>query len=153
MTVEEGKEYWFLNCYLLDETYFSNAKAQGFDTKDPTLRMADAITGYAARSFVPAEDGRCTVFREFFTEEQLADPANVVTSIPNTQFVTVDEAFWRTRLLKLMGELDFFNPTERRTAMSGKKKCKILREIRQKIADENDIPFVTEECRFKGQPL
>lgn len=37
--------------------------------------------------------------------------------------------------------------------MSGKKKCKILREIRQKIADENDIPFVTEECRFKGQPL
>lgn len=104
VTVEEGKEYWFLNCYLLDETYFSNAKAQGFDTKDPTLRMADAITGYAARSFVPAEDGRCTVFREFFTEEQLADPANVVTSIPNTQFVTVDEAFWRTRLLKLMGE-------------------------------------------------
>ena len=34
--------------------------------------------------------------------------------------------------------------------MIGKKKCKILREIRQKIADENDIPFVTEECRFKG---
>ena len=34
--------------------------------------------------------------------------------------------------------------------MAGKKKCKILREIRQKIADENDIPFVTEECRYKG---
>ncbi|MBQ6119625.1 MAG: hypothetical protein IJK98_10360 [Clostridia bacterium] len=34
--------------------------------------------------------------------------------------------------------------------MPGKKKCKILREIRQKIADENDIPFVTEECRYKG---
>ena len=33
--------------------------------------------------------------------------------------------------------------------MLGKKKCKILREIRQKIADENDIPFVTEECRYK----
>ena len=34
--------------------------------------------------------------------------------------------------------------------MPGKKKCRILREIRQKIADENDIPFVTEECRYKG---
>ncbi|MBQ6119298.1 MAG: hypothetical protein IJK98_08705 [Clostridia bacterium] len=34
--------------------------------------------------------------------------------------------------------------------MPGKKKCKILREIRQKIAEENDIPFVTEECRYKG---
>ena len=34
--------------------------------------------------------------------------------------------------------------------MPGKKKCKILREIRQQIADENDIPFVTEECRYKG---
>ena len=34
--------------------------------------------------------------------------------------------------------------------MPGKKKCRILREIRQKIADENDIPLVTEECRYKG---
>ena len=34
--------------------------------------------------------------------------------------------------------------------MAGKKKCKILREIRQKIANENDIPYVTEECRYKG---
>ena len=34
--------------------------------------------------------------------------------------------------------------------MLGKKKCKILREIRQQIATENDIPFVTEECRFQG---
>ena len=34
--------------------------------------------------------------------------------------------------------------------MAGKQKCRILREIRQKIADENDIPFVTEECRYKG---
>ena len=35
--------------------------------------------------------------------------------------------------------------------MSGKDKCKILKEIRQKIADENDIPFVTSECRYKGE--
>ena len=34
--------------------------------------------------------------------------------------------------------------------MYGKQKCRILKEIRQKIADENDIPFVTEECRHKG---
>ena len=34
--------------------------------------------------------------------------------------------------------------------MLGKKKCKMLREIRQKIANENDIPLVTEECKYKG---
>ena len=34
--------------------------------------------------------------------------------------------------------------------MPGKKKCKILKEIRRKIADENDIPYVTEECRYQG---
>ena len=34
--------------------------------------------------------------------------------------------------------------------MSGKKKCRLLREIRQRIAEENDIPLVTEECRYKG---
>ena len=32
----------------------------------------------------------------------------------------------------------------------GKNKCRILKEIRQKIADENDIPYVTHACRFKG---
>ena len=35
--------------------------------------------------------------------------------------------------------------------MLGKKKCKILREIRRQIASENDIPFVTEECRYQGE--
>lgn len=32
----------------------------------------------------------------------------------------------------------------------GKAKCKILKEIRQKIADENDIPYVTRECTYQG---
>ncbi|MBQ8328117.1 MAG: hypothetical protein IJX83_00640 [Lachnospiraceae bacterium] len=35
--------------------------------------------------------------------------------------------------------------------MLGKDKCRILKEIRQKIADENDIPYVTHECRFQGE--
>ena len=35
--------------------------------------------------------------------------------------------------------------------MLGKSKCKILKEIRQKIADENDIPYVTRECTYQGQ--
>lgn len=35
--------------------------------------------------------------------------------------------------------------------MSGKRKCRILKEIRQKIADENDIPYVTQECRYQGE--
>ena len=34
--------------------------------------------------------------------------------------------------------------------MLGKKKCRMLREIRKKIASENDIPLVTEDCKFKG---
>ena len=35
--------------------------------------------------------------------------------------------------------------------MLGKQKCRILKEIRQRIADENDIPYVTRECGFKGE--
>ena len=35
--------------------------------------------------------------------------------------------------------------------MRGKSKCKILKEIRQRIADENDIPYVTHECRYQGE--
>ena len=34
--------------------------------------------------------------------------------------------------------------------MKGKNKCKILKQIRQKIADENDIPYVTRECTYRG---
>ena len=34
--------------------------------------------------------------------------------------------------------------------MQGKQKCRILKEIRQRIADENDIPYVTQECRHQG---
>lgn len=35
--------------------------------------------------------------------------------------------------------------------MLGKQKCRILKEIRQRIADENDIPYVTRECHFQGE--
>ena len=35
--------------------------------------------------------------------------------------------------------------------MLGKQKCKILKEIRQRIADENEIPYVTRECHFQGE--
>ena len=34
--------------------------------------------------------------------------------------------------------------------MFGKQKCRILKEIRQRIAEENDIPYVTRECSFQG---
>lgn len=34
--------------------------------------------------------------------------------------------------------------------MLGKQKCKILKEIRQRIAEENDIPYVTRECHHQG---
>lgn len=35
--------------------------------------------------------------------------------------------------------------------MTGKEKCKFLREIRAGIAEENDIQLVVEECPFKGE--
>ena len=35
--------------------------------------------------------------------------------------------------------------------MLGKQKCRILKEIRQRIADENDIPYVTRECSYRGE--
>ena len=34
--------------------------------------------------------------------------------------------------------------------MKGKEKCRMLKQIRKKIADENDIPYVVEECPFQG---
>ncbi len=33
----------------------------------------------------------------------------------------------------------------------GKETCKILKQIRQNIASENDIPLVVEECHYKGE--
>lgn len=34
--------------------------------------------------------------------------------------------------------------------MNGKSKCKILKQIRQQIARENDIAYVVSECKHKG---
>lgn len=35
--------------------------------------------------------------------------------------------------------------------MKGKTKCRILKQIRQRIADENSIPYVTGECTYQGE--
>lgn len=35
--------------------------------------------------------------------------------------------------------------------MVGKSKCKILKQIRAQIARENDIEFVTSECKYQGE--
>ena len=37
--------------------------------------------------------------------------------------------------------------------MKGKQRCKILKELRQQIAAQNDIAYVTSECRHKGDCL
>ncbi len=37
--------------------------------------------------------------------------------------------------------------------MKGKSKCKILKDIRRKIAQDNDIEFITTECKHKGDCL
>lgn len=35
--------------------------------------------------------------------------------------------------------------------MNGKDKCKILKEIRKQIAENNNIEWVTSECKHKGE--
>jgi len=37
------------------------------------------------------------------------------------------------------------------TMTRGRRTCKILKEIRQQIADKNDIEYVTSECHFRGE--
>ena len=37
--------------------------------------------------------------------------------------------------------------------MNGKSKCKILKQIRQQIAAENDIAYVVSECKHQGDCL
>ncbi len=37
--------------------------------------------------------------------------------------------------------------------MNGKNRCKILKEIRKKIADENGIEYAVSECKYKGDCL
>ena len=34
--------------------------------------------------------------------------------------------------------------------MTGKDKCKMLREIRRRIAEENDIELITKDCTYQG---
>lgn len=35
--------------------------------------------------------------------------------------------------------------------MNGKGKCKILKDIRRTIAEENDIAYVTSDCKYQGE--
>ena len=35
--------------------------------------------------------------------------------------------------------------------MNGKSKCKVLKDIRKKIAEDNDIAYVTSECKYQGE--
>ena len=35
--------------------------------------------------------------------------------------------------------------------MSGKERCKILKEIRRQIAENNDIDYVVSECKYQGE--
>ena len=37
--------------------------------------------------------------------------------------------------------------------MKGKDRCKILKDIRRRIAEENNIEFITSECKHKGDCL
>ena len=35
--------------------------------------------------------------------------------------------------------------------MLGKEECKILKQIRQRIAEENDIPYIVRDCQYQGE--
>jgi hypothetical protein len=95
--VEVGKEYNFLDCWRRDETYCQLASPDA--ANDPTLRMADAVTGHAARSFLPVTEDTCIMYRGFFTEVQLGDAAHF-TPIPDTYYVAVNADWLRGYLLE-----------------------------------------------------
>ncbi len=37
--------------------------------------------------------------------------------------------------------------------MKGKNRCRILKEIRRRIAEENNIEYITSDCKYKGDCL
>ena len=62
------------------------------------------------------------------------------------------EFFMKRQLLsKSTNDMIVIRKTREVSILLGKQKCRILKEIRQRIADENDIPFVTQECRHRGE--
>ena len=73
VAIKPGREYMFLDCRLLDDDYYAKAAAvlPDFVEKDETLRMADVIAGPAKYTFLPVDGETCTVYREYFSEEQL----------------------------------------------------------------------------------
>ena len=43
--------------------------------------------------------------------------------------------------------------SERTIVMNGKNRCRILKDIRKRIADANGIEYAISECKFKGDCL
>ena len=97
VAIEPGREYLFLDCRLLDDDYYAKAAAvlPDFVEKDETLRMADVIAGPAKYTFLPVDGETCTVYREYFSEEQLrmkGDPPTIPWHPPffGADYVTID---------------------------------------------------------------
>ena len=95
--IKTGQEYIFLDCRLLDDDYYAKAAAvlPDFVEKDETLRLSDVIAGPAKYTFLPIDDGNCTVYREYLSEEQLrmkGDPPEIPWHPPffGADYVTIE---------------------------------------------------------------
>ena len=108
--VRIGQEYLFVDCRLTDEDYYEKAAVvlPDFVENDETLHMADAVAGPAKYTFMPIKDSTCTVYKEYFSEEQLKmkeKPPEFPDHepIPGTDYVTVKTDDMVDYLLKLTG--------------------------------------------------
>ena len=102
IAVRTGREYLFVDCRLTDEVYYEKAAAvlPDFVEKDETLHRADMVAGPARYTFLPVEDGRCTVYEGYFSDDQLKRKEDIIeypalSRISGTDYMTVDaEQMW-----------------------------------------------------------
>ena len=113
VTVRTGQEYLFMDCRLIDEDYMEKAAAvlPDFVYHDDTLRMADVVAGPAKYTFLPVDGENCTVYREYFSEEQLrmkGEPPTIPWHPPfyGADYVTIDLESMEDYLINLESRRD-----------------------------------------------
>lgn len=113
VTVRTGQEYLFVDCRLIDEDYMEKAAAvlPDFVKNDDTLLMADVIAGPAKYTFIPVDGENCTVYREYFSEEQLrmkGEPPTIPWHPPfyGADYVTIDLESMEDYLINLESRRD-----------------------------------------------
>lgn len=113
VAIEPGREYMFLDCRLIDKAYMEKAAAvlPDFVYNDDTLLMADVVAGPAKYTFLPIDGENCTVYREYFSEEQLrmkGEPPTIPwhPSFYGADYVTIDLESMEDYLINLESRRD-----------------------------------------------